>query len=83
MESTRVTRLRQWMFGQDITYRAVAERMGVSLSTVGKLLKAAEIPLARHSQFLQLGFPVDLLPIPMDKKTGPKVKVPKFLGAID
>lgn len=78
MDSSRKSRLRQWMFEREITFQAVAERTGVSLQTANRLLNADEIPAHRHEQFLNLGFPAELLPIPLDKKPGPKAREPRF-----
>lgn len=78
MESMRKNRLRQWMIERDITYLAVAKQIDVSLSTASRLLNGESMPVKKHEKLLKLGFPAELLPMPLDKKPGPKAREPRF-----
>lgn len=76
----KMTPLKKWMAEHNITYRALSEQMGLSLSGVVQLLSRPTMPTARHTQLTVLGFPVDLLPPPLDVPPGPKPKQPDFPG---
>lgn len=78
MQETRIERLREWMRERDITNRAVAEKIGVALSSVHRFLNSEDIPTRHHAELLRLGFPVDLLPMPLDRKPGRKKLEARF-----
>lgn len=71
-------KLQNWMNERDITIRSLAERLQVSKGTMSQLLRSKTIPVRRHTALLHLGFPDELLPAPLDRKTGPQPKTPQF-----
>lgn len=80
MSTDRFARAKEWMAEHDVTYRALGEKIGVGISRARDLLTRNTIPTARHAQLVELGFPADILPEPMDLPPGPKPKVPRFPG---
>ena len=70
--------LREWMESRDITVRSVASRLNVSVATASTLLRGETMPVNRHEALTVLGFPADLLPIPLDRKPGRPAKIPRF-----
>lgn len=80
MSTNRFVRAKEWMTEHDITYRALGEQLGVSIGGARAFLARDTIPTGRHAQLVELGFPEDILPTPMDLPPGPKPKVPHFPG---
>lgn len=80
MATKRRARLQKWLKQHNITYAALAIRLDLSESGVRYLLAAETIPTQRHSEFVNLGFPLDVLPKPIDRKGGRKRLVPDFPG---
>lgn len=72
--------LRQWMRDHDITFPALAAALGLSLSRTKRLIHDEHISTDVHRRLLVLGVPTELLPQALDKKRGPKPKVPRFPG---
>lgn len=70
--------LREWMENKDITVRSLAERLQISVATASTLLRGETMPVKRHEALQHLGFPVDLLPAPLDRKPGRPAKIPRF-----
>lgn len=80
MATKRQSRLREWMKDHKITVIELARRLGVSERIARKYICEESIPTNRHNQFVTLGFPVELLPKPLDRKGGCKRLVPDFPG---
>lgn len=80
MNVPRTERLGKWMSEHDITYRALGEQLGMSAYGANKMLNQEIMPTHRHADCLRLGFPKDLLPVPFDKKRGPRPKTARFPG---
>lgn len=80
MATKRHARLKNWLKQHNITYAALARQMELTESSVRYLLAAETIPTQRHKQLTDLGFPIDLLPKPLDRKGGRKRLVPDFPG---
>lgn len=74
----RISQLQKWMRERDITHRAIAERIGVAISSVHRFLNSEDMPVRHHEELLRLGFPVELLPEPLDRKPGRKKLEPRF-----
>ena len=69
------------MSAHDITFSALAERLGMKSDASPRSLIAREtIPVFRFNQLRTLGFPEDILPIPLDLPRGPRPKEPNFPG---
>lgn len=80
MATNRQERLRLWMEDHEITVKQLAADIGVAKSMARQYLSAETIPTARHMQLVVLGFPLDLLPQPLDKKPGPQKRTPDYPG---
>lgn len=68
----RKERLRLWMRLSGLTYGIIADAIGVKENTVSKWLRADIIPVNRRKRLERYGIPVELLPIGMDRRPGPK-----------
>ena len=80
MSKKRISAMKQWLEAHNITYRAVGDKLGVTVGGAYALLTRDTIPTDRYAQLVDLGFPKDILPEPMDLSPGPKPKVPHFPG---
>lgn len=80
MATKRQQRLRDWMEQHNITVTQLAKDLGVAQRMVRQYISAETIPTVRHTQFVVLGFPLDLLPQPLDKKPGPQKRTPDYPG---
>lgn len=70
-----------WCEEHGITMTAIAGELGLkSEGSVRGFLQSDTMPTAHHARMVKLGFPVELLPEPMDKKPGRVPKVPYFPG---
>ena len=76
--SERYKRLLSWMNGYDISFSAIAEQLGISVSGARFTCKGETCPIAHHRKLLALGFPPELLPFPLNKPRGRQRKIPKF-----
>ena len=47
------------------------------------LIARETIPVERYNQLRALGFPEDILPIPLDIPRGPRPKEPRFPGLME
>ncbi|WP_288229139.1 XRE family transcriptional regulator [uncultured Desulfovibrio sp.] len=74
----RPQQLRAWMKDKKVTDVFVAQFMDVSPQAVNKMLKRPTIRTDRHKVFVELGFPVELLPRPENLKPGPRPKIPEL-----
>lgn len=81
--SPRPESLRKWLRAHDITLAALGKALGVSDTRARELIVADTIPTWLHARASALGIPVELLPPALDKKRGPKPKVPRFPGLAD
>ena len=54
MTQPRIERLRGWMTERNITYRAIGERLGISMQGARSLLVRETIPVERHNTLLAL-----------------------------
>ena len=54
--------LREWMNDNSVTLAWAGKKMGMTGQGVGRLLRAARIPVKRHEALVLLGFPIELLP---------------------
>ena len=80
MATKRQQRLRNWMEQHNITVKQLAKDLGVAVRMARQYISAETIPTTRHTQLVVLGFPLDLLPQPLDKKPGPKPLTPDYPG---
>lgn len=78
VNEARIEQLRAWMKERDITHRAIAERIGVAVSSVHRILTSEDMPARHHAELLRLGFPGELLPPPLDRKPGRKKLEARF-----
>ncbi len=79
----RERRLRAWMLEYDISNVALAEQLGISHQRVALMLKREHMPTKLHAKCLELGFPEELLPAPVDWPRGRKPRQPIFPGLIN
>ena len=54
--------LKEWMRDNRVTFRWLASKLGISGPRIMNLLRANRISIKRHADFVELGFPVELLP---------------------
>lgn len=78
--SARPKRLRKWLHAHDITLAALGKALGVSETRARELIFVETMPTLLHARARALGIPMELLPRALDKKPGPKPKVPRFPG---
>lgn len=71
---TRQEALFLWMRRTGLTQRELCEKLNLSTCTVSKYLNGEEIPRIYHSKLVELGLPVQYLPMPVDKKHGYAVR---------
>ena len=84
MTVPRAVRCREWMQEHNITFPALATQLGLKSDTGPRMLIAREtIPVERYNQLRALGFPEELLPIPLDIPRGPRPKEPRFPGLME
>ena len=74
----RQQRLLNWLCAHDITFTALGRALGVSATTARTLVVADTISTWLYDRCFSLGLPVDLLPEAIDRKPGPKPKIPRF-----
>lgn len=79
----RQEQLLLWMRRTGQTFKAWGSLVGVSGHALSKLVGQETMPVRRHEQLVCLGVPVELLPLPLDIKPGPKPKAPQseFMAA--
>jgi lambda repressor-like predicted transcriptional regulator len=63
-----------WLRRKGITQAMLAKVAGVSPSSLSYLLQQPTMPSARHAALVAFGVPEELLPEPLDRKSGPKPK---------
>lgn len=80
MATKRQKLLRSWMDDHEITVSQLAKDLGVAVRMARQYISAETIPTIRHTQFVVLGFPLDLLPQAVDKKPGPQKRTPDYPG---
>lgn len=84
MTRPRAVRCREWMQEHDITFPALATQLGMKSNAGPRMLLAKEtIPVRRYNQLRALGFPEDILPIPLDLPRGRRPKEPRFPGLME
>ncbi len=71
--------LKAWMAENNVTMRWAAAQMGVTPSLLSKYLRLDTMPQKRHEQLVQLHFPPDLLPEPVNKPRGARPAIPVWL----
>lgn len=71
-----------WIKRSEFTLNSLAEAAGVSASVLSRSMRNETMPTKQHAALLALGMPVNLLPRPEDKKTGPKPKPRISPGAV-
>jgi hypothetical protein len=71
---TRQELLRIWMLRNGITFTQLGHHLGITSNAVSKLCLQDTMPTRRHRALVSYGVPPDLLPLPVDLKTGPKSK---------
>lgn len=76
----RSVRLKEWMFAHDITHQDIAEQLGITKNASQIYLNGDCMPVRYHEKCVALGFPVELLPMPYDKRRGPGRRKPNFPG---
>lgn len=60
-----------WMKRNGFTVTSLASFVGVVPATLSRTLRNATMPVAQHEKLVRLGMPAEILPAPLDKKTGP------------
>jgi len=78
MSEPRILRLREWMAQYNVTYRWIAEQLGITDAGVRSMLKRETMPVVRHEQCVSIGVPEELLPTPLDLPSGPQRREPTF-----
>lgn len=78
----RIVRLREWMDDHEITDVSLGLHLGLSRGSVCRILNSQTMRTEHYDKCLALGFPPELLPLPFDRKTGPRPKQPRFPGLV-
>ena len=76
-ELTRDEKREIWCKRKGETLRNLAQVAGVTKSTLSVHLRRETMPVAQHARLTEYGVPAELLPAPLDRKTGPKPRCPK------
>jgi transcriptional regulator with XRE-family HTH domain len=63
-----------WMHRNRVTQSILAKVAGVSKCTISYFLRQPTMPSIRHAALIAFGVPCELLPEPLDRKTGPKTR---------
>lgn len=71
-ELSRQEKLRLWMARTGVRFVDMAVALDVTPAAIGKLCKQATMPEHRHRALVAFGVPADLLPAPLNIKSGPK-----------
>lgn len=71
-ELTRDEKREIWCRRQGETLLSLAQVAGVHKSTLSVHLRSVTMPVAQHARLVEYGVPVDLLPDPLDRRSGPK-----------
>jgi len=74
-ELSRQEKLRLWMARTGVRFVDMAVALDVTPAAIGKLCKQATMPEHRHRALVAFGVPADLLPAPLNVKSGPKPRV--------
>lgn len=79
-EIRRKGEVKIWMEINEVTAAWAGEQLGVSPSAIRKWLFYSDtIKPENREGLLRIGFPPDLVPPGVEKKTGPRPKVPRFV----
>ena len=54
--------LKEWMRDNRVTFRWTGSKIGITGAGVLRLLRSNRIPVKRHIELIELGFPAELLP---------------------
>ncbi len=72
----RIEKLKFWMRSQKPmrTFRAWGKPLGLTGATLGRNCAQETMPVEQHAALVRDNVPVDLLPRPENRKSGPKPK---------
>lgn len=71
-ELSRQEKLRLWMARAGVRFVDMAAALDVTPAAIGKLCKQTTMPEHRHRALVDFGVPADLLPAPLNIKSGPR-----------
>ncbi|MDD2966089.1 MAG: XRE family transcriptional regulator [Desulfovibrionaceae bacterium] len=74
MTLSRQEQFMVWMQRNKVTFKMIAEYIGVNPVSAGRLCRAEHAPSLRVLQLAAMGIPRALLPSPLDIPPGPKPK---------
>ena len=71
-EIPRNEKLKLWLKIQNKSLRSIAQKVGLSQSTVAQHCANDTMPTRLYQHFISLGADPELLPEPLDRRPGPK-----------
>jgi len=74
IDLTRQECLDLWMRRTGFTFVRLGEICGIHANCVTQHLRAETMPVRHHAALLAAGVPLELLPLALDQKPGPKPK---------
>ena len=80
MAITRYEHLLEWMADRFIIFADLGERLGMTASAARQMCLKETMPIKHYEAMLLLGFPSELLPLPLDVKPGRRRHSPIFPG---
>ncbi|CAK7034978.1 MAG: hypothetical protein DELT_00523 [Desulfovibrio sp.] len=82
-DAPRIEKLKLFMRMQNppLTFVSLAEPLDITSAVLGKSCSQETMPVYQHKHLVENGIPPELLPIPQDRKSGPKPKTPEQLSA--
>lgn len=69
---TRQERLTVWMRRNDVTFTSLADGYELHFSQLARLCGQETMPTRHHAYLVGQSIPVELLPLALDQKPGPK-----------
>ena len=72
---TRIEKLKIWMDRNEVTLKMLAPYAGVCVNVLSRSLRNETMPTEQYNGCVAFGLPPSILPLPKDKKPGPKPKV--------
>ena len=70
-----------WLRRTGNTLKILAQVAGVSLPTLSSQIRGSTMPVRRHEALVAYGVPPQILPEPVDQKSGPKPRTLDSVGA--
>lgn len=78
---TREEKREIWLRRTGYTLKILAQVAGVSLTTLSLHMRNKTMPVRQHETLVAFGVPPEILPEPLDKKSGPKPRTLESVAA--